>query len=162
MKAKHDYEATKVEDFVSLKMTSLSFQQNGIIPARHTCDGININPSLYIDNIPEQAKSLAIVVDDPDAPGGSFCHWVVWNIPATHHIRENESRGMVGMNDFGYHRYSGPCPPAGTHRYHFKVYAVDCAFDIPASSDKANLEHAMAGHVLGFGVLIGRYSRQAK
>ena len=160
MKKDHDFEATKVEDFISLKLTSFSFQQNGTIPVRHTCDGININPTIHIENIPEEAKSLAIIVDDPDASHGSFCHWVVWNIPVTHQIREKDSRGMMGMNDFGFHRYNGPCPPSGTHRYNFKVYALDGTLDIPASSDKSDLEHAIAGHILAFGVLTGKYSRE--
>ena len=160
MESHPDYQATKVEDFISLKLSSLSFQQNGMIPSRHTCDGININPTLHIEGIPEEARSLAIIADDPDAPRGTFCHWIVWNIPVTHQIREKESRGTQGKNDYGHQQYNGPCPPSGTHHYHFKVYALDGILNIPASSDKAKLEQAMAGHILGFGVLIGQYRRE--
>jgi hypothetical protein len=160
MSKSKDYQGTMVQDFISLQLTSNSFQQDEMIPSRYTCDGININPSLSIDNIPEEAKCLAIIVDDPDAPRGTFCHWAVWNIPVTHHIKEKETRGTTGMNDFGYHKYSGPCPPSGVHRYYFNVYALDTTLAIPASSDKQNLEQAMAGHILAFGVLIGHYRRE--
>lgn len=153
------FTATKVEDFKTLEITSPSFEQHAIIPSRFTCDGININPALSIHNIPKEAKSLAILVDDPDAPDGSFCHWVTWNIPVTHFIKEKERRGMTGTNDFGDQRYGGPCPLAGMHRYFFNVYALDCTLDNPITSDKPQIEKAMAGHVLAFGVLMGRYQR---
>lgn len=162
MKSHQDYQTTKVEDFVSLRLTSPSFQQNEMIPAHHTCDGINSNPSIEIENIPEEAKCLAIIVEDTDAPRGTFCHWVLWNVPVTHQIREREARGMHGTNDFGQHGYSGPCPPSGTHRYQFKVYALDGTLDIPANTDRHKLEQAMAGHILAFGVLTGRYLRDKK
>lgn len=156
------YTATSVSDFKLLEVISDAFRQNEKIPVRYTCDGININPSLNLKHIPNEAVSLAIIVDDPDAPNGSFCHWVTWNIPVTHQIKEKEDRGITGMNDFGYHRYSGPCPPSGTHRYFFKLYALDCSFSIPVSCDKNNLEAAMAGHILAFGELEGTYQRSVR
>lgn len=151
-------EATAAADYALLRLETDAFSQNESIPARYTCDGININPSLDIDHIPEKAKSLAVIVDDPDAPTPGFCHWVIWNIPVTHHIRERENRGAQGMNDFGRHQYDGPCPPSGTHRYYFKVYALDASLEIPVSVNKAQLEKAMSDHILGFGVLVGKYA----
>ena len=153
------FEATKAVDYKLLELSSDSFVQNGLIPSKYTCDGVDANPSIHIDNIPEEAKSLAIIVDDPDAPNGSFCHWVTWNIPVTHEIKEKEKKGAQGMNDFGRHRYNGPCPPSGTHRYNFKVYALDCSLNIPVSSDKMNLEQAMSDHIVAFGILTGKYKR---
>ncbi|HET7898570.1 MAG TPA: YbhB/YbcL family Raf kinase inhibitor-like protein [Flavisolibacter sp.] len=159
MKSHQAYQATKVEDFVSLKLNSPSFLPNGMLPSKHTCDGSNTNPALAVDHIPPEAQSLAVIVDDPDAPGGVFCHWMVWNIPVTHHINEKENRGVPGRNDFGHHRYDGPCPPSGTHHYQFKVYVLDSVLNLAASATKADLERAMAGHILAFGVLTGQYSR---
>jgi Raf kinase inhibitor-like YbhB/YbcL family protein len=153
-------EATKAIDYKFLNTNSEAFLQNKMIPENYTCDGININPPLHIDGIPEEAKSIAIIVDDPDAPKGSFCHWVAWNIPVTHQIKEKEKRGLHGQNDFGNQMYNGPCPPSGTHRYYFKVYALDCTLAIAESSNKTELEKAMTDHIVGFGVLVGKYKKQ--
>lgn len=150
------------EEAVTYKRMDLSsaiFRQDEFIPRRYTCDGVNVNPSLNIDHIPKKAESLAIIVDDPDAPSGTWVHWVIWNIPVTHHIKENDAPGVEGLNDSGKHEYSGPCPPRGTHRYFFKAYALDCMLKIPESSDKTSLVRAMEGHILGFGELIGLYKR---
>lgn len=155
-KIKTDETMTAV-DYKVLKLSSTSFNDNGKIPIRYSGYGQNVNPEINIQGIPEEAKSLAIIVDDPDAPGRTFCHWVIWNIPVTHHIKENESRGTTGMNDFSHHHYDGPCPPSGTHRYYFKIYALDCILNIPVSSDKLNLEQAMSDHVIGFGILTGYF-----
>lgn len=160
MKRQKAWETTRVPDYKLLTVKSDAFTDDGVIPARFTCDGENINPPLHIEGIPEDSLSLAIIVDDPDAPGGSFCHWVNWNIPVTHEIQEKENRGMKGMNDFGEHGYSGPCPPAGVHRYHFKIYALNRTLDISPSSDKMQLESAMSDSVIAFGVITGKYSRQ--
>lgn len=140
-----------------LKLASNDFEPNGMIPSKFTCDGHNINPSFEISNIPASARSMAIIVDDPEGFKGTQCHWVIWNLPVTDRIGEGEHRGLPGRNDFGYFRYNGPCPPVGTHRYYFKVYALDCVLDIPASSGKKELEAAMNDHVVGFGFLMGRY-----
>lgn len=146
-----------VAKYKHLKLDSEAFNQNGMIPSKYTCDGKNINPPININCLCEDAKSLAVIVDDPDAINGSFCHWVMWNLPLTDHIEEGEHRGMPGKNDFGYFRYNGPCPPVGTHRYYFKVYALNCILNLPASSGKADLEKAMKDHVVGFGFLVGKY-----
>jgi len=152
-------ENEKAVTYHSIKVTSAVFKENEFIPPRFTCDGKNVNPPLNIDHIPKTAKSLAIIVDDPDAPGGTWVHWVVWNVPVTHHIKEGQVAGAQGMNDFSYHTYKGPCPPSGTHRYFFKVYALDSQLELPVSSNKYDLEKAMSGRILGFGELIGLYKR---
>jgi len=152
-------EQEKLVHYKKIKITSAAFKENEFIPRRFTCDGTNVNPSLNFDHIPQEAKSLAIIVDDPDAPSGTFVHWVIWNLPVTHHLKENDAPGAQGMNDFSRHVYSGPCPPKGAHRYFFKVYALDCKLEIPVSSNKYDLEKAMEGHILGFGELIGMYKR---
>lgn len=142
-----------------LTITSSAFESNGTIPSKYTCDGKDVNPPLQIAQVPPEAKSLAVIVDDPDAPAGIWVHWVMWNIPVTGEIKENDAPGMQGMNDFSKHRYNGPCPPSGVHRYFFKVYALDDVLNIPVSSDKGDLERAMAPHIRAYGELIGRYSR---
>jgi Raf kinase inhibitor-like YbhB/YbcL family protein len=152
-------EATRAVDYIQLKVSSTAFGDGEMIPSRYTCDGSNINPPLDIEHIPEEASCLVLIVDDPDAPGGTWVHWIVWNIPLTHHIRENEVHGQEGMNDFKQHRYGGPCPPSGTHRYFFKVYALDSLLDLPADTDKLQLEKTMSEHILAFGELTGLYKR---
>lgn len=149
--------SSNVTSYKNLELYSEAFNSNGILPYKYTCDGKNVNPPINITNLPVNAKSLAIIVDDPDGVDESFCHWVVWNLPITDCINEGEHRGMPGRNDFGYFKYNGPCPPVGTHRYYFKIYALDCVLDLPASSGKAQLEKAMKNHVVGFGFLIGKY-----
>jgi Raf kinase inhibitor-like YbhB/YbcL family protein len=149
----------RVVAYKKLEVTSALFKQNEFIPRRYTFDGLNVNPPLNFDHIPKEAKSLAIIVDDPDAPSGTWVHWVIWNIPVTHHLKENDAPGQQGMNDSGKQVYSGPCPPRGTHRYFFKVYALNCMLEIHAGSNKEDLEQAMEGHIIGFGELIGLYRR---
>jgi Raf kinase inhibitor-like YbhB/YbcL family protein len=149
----------KAVDYRLLHLSSTAFKEGGLIPAKYTCDGVNINPALDIIHIPEEAKSLALIVDDPDAPFGTWVHWVVWNIPVTHHIKENEVHGTKGINDFQRNHYVGPCPPSGTHRYFFKVYALDAVLDLPANTKKLQLEKAMSEHIIAFGELTGLYKR---
>lgn len=149
----------KAVDYKQLDISSSAFSAQGMIPAKYTCDGENVNPPLDIEHIPEEAKCLALIVDDPDAPVNTWVHWLVWNIPVTHHIKENKVHGTEGLNDFQQHHYSGPCPPSGTHRYFFKVYALDALLDLPANTKKAELEKAMSLHIIGFGELIGLYTR---
>lgn len=151
------FETTKVVDYKLLKVYSSAFAQNEMIPARHTCDGIDVNPPIHIDDIPEKAKSLAIIVEDFDVANGNFCHWVVWNIPVTHQIKEKEDRGKIGVNDFNRNKYNGPCPPSGIHHYNFKVYALDCILSLSENSGKNHLEKAMSDHIIGFGILTGKY-----
>lgn len=153
------YKSSKVQDFLTLTVKSPEFDAEEMIPLRFSCEGANVNPALEIAHIPEETKSLAVIVDDPDAPNGNFTHWVAWNIPTTHQVREDEDRGVCGLNGYGFHRYDGPCPPSGTHRYYFKVYALDHSLDIPTNAGKKELEKAMAGHILAFGSLMGKYKR---
>jgi len=152
-------EATRAVDYKELKVSSTAFQHEGMIPVKYTCDGKNISPPLDIEHIPEKTKSLVLVVDDPDAPKGVWVHWVVWNIPFTHHIKENEVHGIEGINDFQQHHYGGPCPPSGTHRYFFKVYALDTILNLPADTTKLQLEKAMSEYIIAFGELVGLYKR---
>lgn len=152
-------EVTRAVDYKQLKVSSTAFQNEGMIPLKYTCDGTNINPPLDVEHIPEEAKCLALIVDDPDAPVGTWVHWVVWNIPVTHHIKENEIYGIEGLNDFQQHHYGGPCPPSGTHHYYFKVYALDALLDLPVNATKEKLEKAMSEHIIAFGELIGLYKR---
>jgi Raf kinase inhibitor-like YbhB/YbcL family protein len=159
MNSSKRYEIAEMEGIESLKLNCFSLLQNGFIPARYTSDGININPALFIENLPTNAQSLAIILEDPDVPHGNFCHWVAWNLPVTHHIKEKENRGVFGINDFCNHGYNGPHPFSITHRYHFKVYALDSLLNIPISSTKWELKQAMKNHVVGFGVVTAKYQK---
>ncbi len=152
-------ETMRAVKYKQLKVSSKAFQYGGQIPQQYTCDGRNMNPSLDIESIPEDAECLALIMDDPDAPSGIWVHWVVWNIPVTHHIKENIIHGVVGINDFQQHHYGGPCPPSGTHRYFFKVYALNTLLNITVNSKKADLEKAMSGHIIAYGELMGTYGR---
>ncbi|MCL5017270.1 MAG: YbhB/YbcL family Raf kinase inhibitor-like protein [Patescibacteria group bacterium] len=145
-----------------MKIESPAFKNNGMIPSKYTCDGNNINPQLNIFNVPETAKSLALIVEDPDAQIGTFTHWIVWNIdPATKEISENSNAGGAeGKNDFKRSSYDGPCPNSGTHRYVFKLFALDTTLTLPANSDKKSLEAAMNGHVISSVDVVGLYSRK--
>jgi len=135
------------------------FESNKLIPFKYTCDGEDVNPPLTIEGIPEGTKSLVLIVDDPDAPMGTWDHWIVWNIPPTGKIEENTVPGVEGMNDFRRHSYGGPCPPSGTHRYFFKVYALDTKLTLNPNSRKKDVEKAMKDHVLAKGELVGLYRR---
>lgn len=153
------------QDFLinkNMKLTSPAFEHNGSIPSQYTCDGANINPALQIAEIPEGAQSLVLIMDDPDAPMGTWVHWTIWNIdPKITEIAENSvpSGGVEGITSFGKSGYGGPCPPSGTHHYVFKLYALDTKLDLAASIDAKSLEQAMSGHVLDQVELIGLYSR---
>ena len=147
-------------DIVALHLSSPEFEINGFIPSRFTCDGANVNPPLDIYDIPPVAKSLALIVDDPDAPIRPWVHWVAWNIPVGTHIKEDTLLKEQGINDFRENRYDGPCPPYGIHRYCFKVYALDAPLKLTPQGGKNELEKAMQGHVLGYGELVGRYKRR--
>ncbi len=144
-----------------MELRSPAFEHEDEIPSLFTCDGSNISPPLQIGDVPEGAASLALVMDDPDAPGGTFDHWVVWNIPAqTGEIASGtEPQGVGGRTDFGRMGYGGPCPPSGTHRYMFKLYALDTVLGLARGSRKDDLEAAMQGHVLAEALLEGKYRR---
>ncbi len=147
----------------TLTITSPAFKNGELIPSKFTCDGADISPALAIGNVPPEAKSLALIMDDPDAPGGMWVHWVVWNIdPATREIPEDSvpAGARLGRNDFRQTPYGGPCPPSGTHRYFFKLYALDTRLELAAGTDKAGLEKAMKGHVLAQAELMGKFKRK--
>ena len=147
----------------TINLSSTAFKQNGPIPAKYTCDGADVNPPLIIEKVPPAAKSLALIVDDPDAPSGAWVHWVVWNIPPdTREIKEHTvpPGASEGMNDFRKRSYGGPCPPSGTHRYFFKLFALDSTLALGTNTTKAMLEQAMQGHVTGHAQLIGTYTRK--
>lgn len=141
-----------------LIVASPAFENSTRIPEKYTCDGDDVNPPLNIGGLPKGTKSLVLIVDDPDAPMGTWDHWVVWNIPPTEKIEENSVPGTEGLNDFRRHSYGGPCPPSGTHRYFFKVYALDIMLDLDPGSRKGDVERAMEGHILAIGEIIGLYS----
>ncbi len=131
-----------------MKVTSSAFQQGGNIPSKFTCDGANTSPPLQVSDVPSEAKSLVLIVDDPDAPSGLFTHWVVWNISAqTTTIAEGSTpKGVQGTNDFGKSGYGGPCPPSGAHRYYFRVFALDRELDLHSGAKRSQLDAAMKGH----------------
>ena len=141
-----------------LVVTSPSFGTNQKIPQKYTCDGDDINPELRIEQIPSEAKSFVLIVEDPDAPNGTFDHWIVFDIPIRNNIGENSIPGTEGLNSFGRHSYGGPCPPSGTHRYFFKVYALDAQLKLGSNTKKNDLHKAMQSHVLAEGELVGLYS----
>ncbi len=153
---------------MEIKITSSAFEDGGLIPAKYTCDGSDISPPLQWDLVPEGTKSIALISDDPDAPMGTWVHWVVFGLPAeTRELEENippdetlPNGAKQGLSDFGRIGYGGPCPPSGTHRYFFKIYALDTKLDLAAGARKRQLLKAMEGHILGQGQLIGKYKRQ--
>lgn len=154
----HDMSMTSGE-FRAMRVTSPWFDHEQMIPVKFTCEGEDVNPPLDIDGIPDKARSLALVVEDPDAPAGTWLHWSVWNIPITQHLKEDEIPGVQGKNDFGRNDYGGPCPPSGTHRYYFKLYALDDLISLRAGASIRSLRAAMEGHILAYGELMGTYKK---
>jgi Raf kinase inhibitor-like YbhB/YbcL family protein len=148
---------------VDLKAVSPSFENGGLMPAKFTCDGENISPEISWEGVPGNVKSLSLICDDPDAPSGDFVHWVVFNIPVeVNGFKENARVSEIadlGSTDFGRPGYGGPCPPSGTHHYHFKVYALDEMLEIDKNIDKYDLLDKMEGHILAKGELVGLYKR---
>lgn len=151
-----------------MRISSPAFAHNDAIPRQYTCEGGDINPPLRISDVPEDTKSLALICDDPDAatdpngPGHTFDHWVLWNIPpALQEISENHTpqTAVTGLNSVDKHAYMGPCPPTGMHRYFFRLYALDSELELPEDSDVEALEDAVAGHVLARAELIGTYQK---
>ena len=145
----------------AMKLTSPAFKDNEFIPEIYTCQGADVNPPLVIEGSPAGAKTFVLIVDDPDAPMGTWVHWVVFDIPPMEKIDENSAPGKQGSNDFGRTKYGGPCPPSGTHRYFFKLFALDTSLELPSSTGKEELEQAMAGHILAKAELIGLYTKSA-
>jgi len=151
----------------ALKITSPAFQNNGNIPGKYTCDGSDINPPLVIENCPAAAKSIALICDDPDAPMGTWVHWVLFGLPPDQKAlpQAYQPKGPVkqGKNSFGKVLYGGPCPPSGPpHRYFFRLYALDRALDLKAGASRADVDAALKGHVLAEATLMGRYGRPKK
>ena len=153
---------------MSFQISSSAFLEGGMIPKKYTCDGPNVSPALSWNNLPANSQSLALIMDDPDAPIGTWVHWVIYNLPPnTKELAEGIdkteqlSNGMVqGSNDFRKTGYGGPCPPVGKpHRYFFKLYALDRKLDLKSGAGKPELETAMKGHILGQAQLMGRYGR---
>ena len=153
---------------MEIKITSSAFEEGGFIPAKYTCDGADVSPPLQWDAVPEGTKSVALICDDPDAPMGTWVHWVLFNLPSdAKELAENipaeetlPNGAKQGVNDFGRIGYGGPCPPGGTHRYFFKIYALDTEVGLEAGADKRQLLKAMEGHILEQGQLVGKYKRQ--
>jgi len=153
---------------MDIKVTSSAFAEGGLIPAKYTCDGSDISPPLRWDNVPKGTKSIALISDDPDAPMGTWVHWVMFNLPAdTRELTENIPADEIlpngarqGITDFGRLGYGGPCPPSGAHRYFFKLYALDTQIEPAGITDKPKLLKAMEGHIIGQGQLVGKYKRQ--
>lgn len=152
---------------MEIKITSPAFEEGGLIPRKYTCDGIDVSPPLAWTGVPSNAATIALISDDPDAPMGTWVHWVLFNLPATESSlpeavppeKELKSGARQGRNDFRRIGYGGPCPPGGTHRYFFKIYALDTALNLPAGATKAELLKAMEGHILAQGQLMGKYRR---
>ena len=152
---------------IAVEIKSSSFNQGDMIPARYTCDGQNISPSLQWNGAPENTKSFALIADDPDAPAGTWVHWVMYDIPATvNSLPENVPKseevsglGKNGKNTSRHFGYDGPCPPGGTHRYYFKLYALDAMLNLKPGTTKEELLKAMKGHVLAEAQVMGRYKR---
>ncbi len=144
-----------------MKITSSAFQEGGEIPSKFSRDGGNVNPPLRFEGTPTNAKSLVLIVDDPDAPVGLFTHWLVWNIdPKITEIPEGgvPKGAAQGTNDYPNLGYGGPQPPSGTHRYYFKIFALDQTLDLRSGAKRPELDKAMSGHVIAQGQLMGRYS----
>ena len=175
----------------TLVVTSTAFTNNGMIPAKYSCLGQEASPPLNVTNIPEGARSLVLIVDDPDAPvklavvrqatkgnkkhakkkpvtkvantgaaqQNTFTHWIIWNLDVDGHIPENFRNDYEGMNGVQKNGYVGMCPPAGTHHYHFKVYALDIKLNMPRTTNKAAIEKVMEGHILAWGDLVGTFDK---
>lgn len=150
-----------------MQLASSAFSDNGTIPPRYTCDGEQINPPLQWLDIPGHTKSYALIMDDPDVPrnvrpDGLFVHWIIWNIPpsVTTIAEHSEPMGTTGLATNGQLGYVAPCPPHGSHRYYFRIYALDCELTIPSTYTKGELLRAMQGHILDQAELMGRYEKK--
>jgi Raf kinase inhibitor-like YbhB/YbcL family protein len=145
-----------------MRISSPVFMGDGTIPSLYSCDGSNVSPPLEIFEVPDNTQSLVLIMHDPDAPGGDFIHWLLWNIDSkTKTIAEGTvSENLIhGTNSFGHLNYDGPCPPSSTHHYYFNLYALDLMLDLETGSDKDDLEAAMQGHIIDQAETVGLYSR---
>lgn len=163
-------EKNNSEEVTTMEKISImadTFKDGEAIPVEYTCDGKDISPALSWNRVPEDAKSIALIMDDPDAPRGTFVHWVIFNIPTNvmkleKGISKNKMLGdgsLQGTNDFRKIGYGGPCPPSGTHRYYFRIYALDTKLDLPSGATRIQVDDAMKGHIITKGELMGRYRR---
>ena len=146
----------------AMKISSPDFSEGATIPVRFTCDGEDVNPALHISGVPAEAKSLALIVDDPDAPHGTWTHWLMWNLrPDLKEIgvASVPAGAVQGRNDFPANKYGGPCPPSGSHRYYFKLYALDAVPELPAGSQRKAVDQALKGHIIAQAQWMGRYAR---
>ncbi|MBI2890359.1 MAG: YbhB/YbcL family Raf kinase inhibitor-like protein [Nitrospirae bacterium] len=150
-----------------MQISSTAFKQGDSIPSKFTCQGADVSPALAWSDPPAGVKSFALISDDPDAPAGTWVHWVAWDIPSsskglpenvekTHQLKDGTRQGTSDFRRIG---YGGPCPPSGTHRYYFKLYALNTMLDLSASTTKKDLETAMKGHILGQAELMGKYKK---
>jgi Raf kinase inhibitor-like YbhB/YbcL family protein len=157
----------QIEGEETMRLTSTIFEEGGMIPAKYSCDSMDVSPPLSWESIPDGTKSLALICDDPDAPVGTWVHWVLFNLPPhekglsenIHAQSELPNGARQGINDFRKIGYGGPCPPSGMHRYFFKLYALDTIFDLEGDPTKADLEEAMHGHIIAECQLMGKYQR---
>ena len=155
-------------DSMNLRIYSSAFEDGGMIPSKYTCDGADISPPLAWSGLPEGTKSIAIINDDPDAPMGTWVHWVIYNIPPTaqglaediKRVEKLPDGTLQGKNSWGRIGYGGPCPPGGTHRYFFKIYALDKMLNLKPGATKEELLTAMKGHILAQAQFYGKYSRK--
>lgn len=151
----------------SIEMTSTAFQQGAMIPKQYTCSGKNISPPLAWSGVPKATKSIALIMDDPDALRGTYVHWVVYNLPPDgkglpENVKPGKTipgGGLQGVTTGKKNGYLGPCPPSGTHRYFFKLFALDAVLSLKSGASKQELEKAMEGHVLDLGQLMGTYKK---
>lgn len=151
-----------ISEVTDMKISSPEFENNGMIPKKFTCQGQDISPKLVFSGVPEGTVSLVLIMDDPDAPNGMWVHWVMFNIPNdTRTINEDSvpDDAVQGLNSWPKNSYGGPCPPSGTHRYFFKLYALDSMLDLDESATKADVEQAMQGHLIEKAELIGLYKK---
>ena len=145
----------------TFSVSSSAFEDQGNIPSEFTCDGQNVSPPLSITNVPKDAKTLSLIMTDPDTSKGNFTHWTAWNIPytKTKFAKGEQFDFPQGKTSFGILGYRGPCPPSGTHRYFIEIYALDTQLDLTEESSVADLQNAMTGHIISESSLMGKYSR---
>lgn len=147
------------ENANNLKISSPAFEDGGNLPVKYSCDGSGVNPPLKIKGFPTATQTFALILEDPDAPSGSFIHWLCWNLPPVEDITENSTPGLQGKNSAGKKGYTAPCPPAGKpHHYIFKIYALDSKLELSENASRTELEKAMQGHILAQGQLTGLYA----
>jgi Raf kinase inhibitor-like YbhB/YbcL family protein len=142
-----------------MKITSPAFENGKFIPKEYSCQGVGSNPQLLIEGVPAAAKSLVLIVDDPDAPMGTFVHWVVYDIPVVSQIAQDSVPGTQGVNTARQQAYVSPCPPSGVHRYFFRLYALDTELGLAPGAGRAKVEAAMQGHILATAELMGLYKK---